>query len=240
LKREGKSSSGSEGVSRISLSGENQVSDKQLQEIAGQALKFQRYIFKRAWGIYYAVWAAAIAAFTLIFPLMGLIGVSQNLPWFFYAGIYGGVGLVAGFASGWIFRNADKAASLRKILKPDSGARRRWWLIATWWIGFYILIGISFTIFGIHALAILYAMLLTVSGFIYYQLGLSFQGDIPFEGKLAVVSYTVATIVSFAASVLTAISALQIIAWTATVVIWLYCALYSLKSAPDELAALSY
>jgi hypothetical protein len=223
------------------LANENAFPGDELQEIAARALKFQRYIFKRAWGIYYAVWAGAILAFSLFFPLLDMAGPAfQNLPWYFYAVFYGGIGLGAGLASAWIFKNAIRAANLQRVLKPDKHTRLYYRMIGFWWIAFYIIIGVAFTIYGAHALTLLYAMLLSVAGFVYYQLGLSFPDGIPFEGKLATLSYFVSCIASLLSSLLNQYSAPAEIAWVATVVIWLFCALYSLKSAPEELAALTY
>ncbi|HZW54924.1 MAG TPA: hypothetical protein VFF30_01400 [Nitrososphaerales archaeon] len=39
------------------------ITAAKLGEIANRALTFQRYIFRRAWRTYYAIWAAAFVVF---------------------------------------------------------------------------------------------------------------------------------------------------------------------------------
>ncbi len=224
------------------MSDDDLITHPQLEQIAGRALRFQRYVFRRAWGVYYAVWAAAIAAFSFGYPVISLIPPPANLPWIPYALFYGGVGIIAGFASAWIFRNAAKTAHLRTALQPNRNVRWQYRLIGIWWLAFYVIIGISFTYFSAYAITIFFAMLFSVVGFVYYLLRFSFDKEIPVEGKLAVISYGAATAVSFVASIFTPATNYvpTSVAWFVAIVVWLFCALYSLKRAPEELVELSF
>jgi MFS family permease len=236
LKREDKSS-----TTTIFARGKSQLSDitaQELEQIANRALKFQKYIFRRAWGVYYAVWAAAIAAFSFAFPVFNAF--LPSLPWEVYVAYYGGIGIVAGFASVWIFNNAAKTAKLRRILKPDTKLRLKYRLMGLWWLAFYVIILLAFTYYSVHALTILYAMLISVAIFVYSQLRFSFSTDLPIEGKLAVASYASSALISFSFSLFTQNGLPGAIAWLGTVIVWLFCAMYSLKRAPEELVELSF
>ena len=217
---------------------DNSITRTQLEAIAERALTFQRYVFRRAWGIYYAVWAVAIT----VFSFNGYLLLSQSDARLVFPLLYGGVGLLAGLASTWIFRNAPRTLRLRRVLAKDEGKghRKYYGILLGWWVAFYALIVASFALFATHALSILFASLFSVEIFIYYQLKLSFSNKMPFEGKLALISYGFGTTFSFVASLFSNNTPLFGIAWGTTIVIWLFCALYALKHAPEELAALVY
>ncbi|MGI0086106.1 MAG: hypothetical protein ACREBQ_13585, partial [Nitrososphaerales archaeon] len=170
----------------------------QLEGIAKRALTFQRHIFRRAWGTYYALWSVAFAVFAFgnELPLQTL--VPQNLAWIPYIVMDVGVGLAAGIATAWIFNKAHRTISLERIVMTDQGmGGRRYSLIWIWWLGFYVIAFLSFSVFPKGALSILYAMLFAVVIFIYYTLKLSFQSKTPLEGKLALASYGSCVIISF-------------------------------------------
>jgi hypothetical protein len=222
----------------------------QLEGIARRALTFQRYIFRRAWGLYYAVWAAAITVFVfgyLIPPTLGFSGASFG--WLTYALLYGGVGTAAGVESANIFRNARRALQLRRTISHDNLSamqgkkfgRKSWLHIIPWiwWAGFYVIIFFLFTLFPRGAFSGLYASLFLVEVFIYFELKLCFPKKIPFEGKAALASYGASTLLSLAVSFLsTTFSFLFTALWVPTICVWVFCALYALRHAPDELTEL--
>ncbi|MDG6991436.1 MAG: hypothetical protein JRM99_08495 [Nitrososphaerota archaeon] len=219
---------------------EEPLSPSQLREVGERALTFQRYVYRRAWGAYYAVWSAAFFAFSLggELPLFAL--VPAGVSWAPYALLYGGVGLGAGVATLWVFRGANRAISLRNAIgrHPRTGGRRYYALIWVWWLGFYVLAFASFTFVPAEALSVLYASLFTVEVFIYFGLKVSFQDRTPFEGRLALVSYGVAVTLSFVASLFTSEPLFFEVVWGVTTATWLFCALLALSRAPEELAEL--
>jgi len=222
------------------LSDDN-LSAGKLEEIATQALIFQRYIFRRAWGTYYAVWSAAFTVFIFsnLLPFQSL--VPSGLLWITYAVLYGGVGLAAGFATISIFKNAHRTISLRKIVgtyRETEG--RRYALMWFWWLGLYAIIFLSFAFFPREALSILFALLFTIEIYIYYSLKFSFQESIPIEGKIALASYGFCILFSFFASLFTNDFVPFGIVWGITIAAWLFSALYALRRASDELVASVY
>jgi hypothetical protein len=159
-----------------------------------------------------------------------------------FGSLYGCIGLIAGLATIRIFGNAYRTLHLRKILGEDEGMGRRrvYTFLFGWWGAFYILIGFSFAFFGQHALPILFASLFSVEIFIYYQLRLSFPKNTPFEGTIALISYGIGTTFSFVVSLFTDNLIILTLGWLTVVVIWLFCSLYALRNAHEELAALVY
>lgn len=109
-----------------------------------------------------------------------------------------------------------------------------------WWIGFYILALFAFSYFQSGALTILYAMLFSVEIFIYYALRFAFQSRIPFEGKIALISYGFAVVFSFLASLFTSDARLFGIVWGSTIALWLFSSLYALLRSSDELVDLIF
>jgi hypothetical protein len=214
-----------------------------LEQIAERALTFQRYIFRRAWGTYYAVWAIAYIAFVfggvVPFPLQSFF--PENLSWVPYAIVYGGVGWGAGIATMWIFKNAHRTISLRKAVGSYRPLRGRGFtLMWIWWAIFFVLAGLIFVYIPKEALSILFAMLFSVEIFIYYSLKFSFPTRIPIEGVLALTSYGICVVLSFFVSLFASNFLIIDFAWGITIAVWLFCSFYALWRASEELEPLIY
>ncbi|HZW54923.1 MAG TPA: hypothetical protein VFF30_01395 [Nitrososphaerales archaeon] len=153
--------------------------------------------------------------------------------------LYAAVGWGSGIATALIFRNALRTFFLRKATRPYQ--ERKYALIWVWWVAFYVIVYLSFNFLPKDALSILYALLSSVEIFIYYGLKMSFQDKIPIEGKLVLWSYGVCVVSSFFVSLFpSAFFFILAVIWTINIAVWLFCALYSLRQASDELAALVY
>ncbi len=219
------------------------IKGTQLEAIAERALTFQRYILRRAWGIYYAVWTVAFAAFVLINFLPIPANLSQNIlaSELIFGTLYGSIGLAAGVATIRIFGNAHRTLRLHRILTRDrQGKAKTYSFLIGWWASLYVIIALSFAFFGQHALSVLFASLFSVEIFIYYQMRISFPNRMPFEGKVALLSYGFGTTFSFLTSLFIYNSLIFTIGWGSILIVWLFCALYALRHASEELAALSY
>jgi hypothetical protein len=218
---------------------EEVLTESKLEEIGQRALTFQRYIYRRAWGAYYALWAAAFAVFIggNFLPLYEL--APGALAWVPYAVIYGGIGWAAGIGTVLIFRNAGKAMHLRRLVNHPK-VSSKWNLAWLWWVAFYVIAFVAFSRFPAQADSILYALLFTVEVYIYYWLKTSFPQDMPLEGKLALVSYGLFMSFGFLTSFFTADPLVFGVSLGATVVVWVFCALYAFARAPEELVDLRY
>jgi hypothetical protein len=224
------------------MSADDTIAAGELEKIARHALVFQKYVFRRAWGVYYAVWTVAITifAFGYLFPFASLFPAS--LVWVPYALLYGGVGLVAGVASFWIFASAWNTLELRRAVGENKEKLRKKYvfLIALWWGAMYVAIGVSFTLFEGHAFTVLYGALFLIEIFLVFQLRASFPYRMPSEGKIALVSYGFSSSLSLVVSILGFDPVLYTPIWIVTIAAWFYSSLYALRHAPDELVELTH
>jgi hypothetical protein len=213
-----------------------------LEEIADRALAFQRFVYRRAWGTYYAVWSGAFLVFVFGWQLPFASVFPPSLLWVPYAVLYGGVSLGGGLASAEIFAKARRDISLRRATRDREPRRIRRQDAPIWllWLGFYVVAFASFALFQREALSILYAMLFLVEVFLYYTLKYSFPDGIPFEGRLALASFGLCTSASLVATILTQDSPFLPVLWVLNTALWLFCAFYALRQAPDELVELRY
>ena len=215
------------------------MSAVELEEIGQRALTFQRYIFRRAWGAYYAVWATAFVIFIFggQLPIGSLF--PQNLASVPYIALYIATGWGAGLATASVFNNAHRAMPLRRAMGSVRGwGGRRWALMWVWWVAFTALATISFAFFQAGAPVILYALLSPVEVFIYYSLRISFGERMPLEGTLALISYGACIALSILASMFAGGFAFSEAIWGVATLVWVYCSLFALWHAPGELVDL--
>lgn len=223
------------------MSVDDTVVPGELEKIARHALIFQKYVFRRAWGIYYAVWTTAITIFTFGYRLPFSALFPASVAWIPYALLYAGVGTLAGIASFWIFGSAWRTLKLRRVVgEPNKRLRRKYFLlIVLWWAATYAAIGISFTLFEVHAFTVLYGALFLIEIFLFYQLRTSFPNSMPPEGKIALASYGFSSTLSLVVSILGINPVLYTPLWIVTIAAWFYCSVYALRHAPDELVELT-
>lgn len=223
------------------MSTDDSLTPGQLETIARHALTFQKYVFRRAWGVYYGVWMVAITIFIFgyQFPFMSIF--PAGMAWIPYSILYGGVGIIAGIASFWIFGNAWRTLKLRKAvgIRDEKFRRKYVLLIMLWWAAIYAAIGVSFTFFEGQAFTVLYGALFLIEIFLFYQLRASFPNRMPAEGKIALASYGFSSTVSLVVSVLGLNPVLYTPLWIVTIAAWFFSALYALRHAPDELVELT-
>ncbi len=99
------------------------VSD--IKEIAQKDLTFQRFVFRKAWGTYFAIWATLIAYSVLLpdpSPLAPLIGDLDLVVYFL---ITVAVVLIVIEATVRITRTWDRTLILRGILNNDGNQSKR-------------------------------------------------------------------------------------------------------------------
>jgi len=206
-----------------------------LGRVGARALEYQRYIFRRTYGAYYLIWAAAIAL--LVSNLGALVGLRGELG--------GGVEAVASLAilalavaaSARIFGGAMRALRLRRALGSErKGSYAPYFVV---WVAAIVVIAAAAGVLApANSQAVLYALLLPVPFVIYYMLGMAFPDGRPIEGLLALAAYGSAAALSLALSLLSIDSWVAGWAWGATVVVWSLAAFYALFRAPRELEGL--
>lgn len=209
----------------------------ELVRAARRALAFQRYIFKKAWGIYYAVWALTFAVYFFLPSLLGMFGLSPNLGNdYALVAIDLAVSTLAGAISGRIVERARKASFIRGVVKSVSPfvTHKTWF--ACGMVVYFSLIIASAVFFRAQLLSIVFA-LATVGIFLfYYALKSSFVENLPFEGIVAIITFGFATTSSLLISFTTFGYLFYPSVWAATIFVWIGAAVYSRLRADNELA----
>jgi len=200
-----------------------------------RALEYQRYVFRRTYGVYYLIWAAAIALLVsnlgAFFGLSGVLGGGAN------AAVSLAILALAVAETARIFGGALRALRLRRALGSERKGGYAPYFVA--WVAAIVVIAAAVGVLApANSQAILYALLLPVPFVIYYMLGMAFPDGRPTEGLLALAAYGSAAALSLALSLLSIDSWVAGWAWGATVVVWSLAAFYALFRAPRELEGL--
>ncbi len=218
------------------------LSVSEVRRATKRALIFQRYIFKRAWGIYYAVWASTFAIYFFLPSLLSLIRLSPNLGNDYYLLIIDlAVSVVAGAASGRIIERARMASFVQSSFqrpKPSLFQRRKK-LFAIWWIAYFSAIIVSDVLFRAHLVSIVFGLATTGTLVFYYALKMCFQESMPREGVIAISIFGIAATSSFVISLFNTSSILYATIWGVTILVWFGASFYSLLHIDEELTEAS-
>jgi len=205
----------------------------EMLKIGERALKFEEYVLRRAWGVYYAVWAFAFLLFFSVPSIISFVSPSLvNNPYPYFMG-YGLVGGMAGWATYLNFEKVYKTIRLRRALlggREVSRALR----IGTWvliLVSNFLLFFVPYRLLGPKGLSVGYIGLIYVMFWVYSALKRSFT-YFPLEGVLAIASLTSSCLLSVY-FILTAKYLLSETSWLFTTLVWIFCALYALYHAPD-------
>lgn len=220
----------------------NKLGAAEVRRATKRALVFQRYIFKKAWGIYYAVWASTFAIYFFLPSFLSLFGLSPNLGNDYYLLLIDlAVSLVAGATSGRIIERARMASFVQSTLqrpKPSLFERRKK-LFAIWWIVYFSVIIVSAVLFRAHLISIVFGLATTGTFVFYYALRMCFQESIPSEGVIAVSIFGIASTSSFGISLFNTNSIVYAIIWGVTILVWFGASFYSLLHIDEELTEAS-
>lgn len=209
-----------------------------IQEIgksAERALEYQRYVFRRTYGVYYLVWGVAMALL-LSTNLSAAVGLTGDQASGVEVALSLAVIAVAFVATALIFRGALRALGLRRALNREGGGYGQYFVV--WIVGTYIAISAVEVLVPAYSSAIVYAFLLPVPFIVYFMLGLAFPDGRPAEGLIALATYGAAAAIDLTLSLLGADSWVLGWVWAATAVVWFLAAFYALFRAPEELEAL--
>lgn len=208
---------------------------EQLRLTGKRALAFDKFVMRRAWGVYYAVWALAISFFIFL-PNVILYLVPINLTWIVFPVSYMAVGILATFGVSRNFSNAEAAINLRKSLdgyKPVSNRNFYFYLLG--WsalIALLVVLSVNFQT-GIGFILITVALSF-IDVYVYSSLKRHFV-KVPAEGKLAVGVFAFSTVGSLFGAALTQAQFVYDILWVPTIAAWVFAALYTLYKAPEDL-----
>lgn len=202
-------------------------------QLGQRALRFEEYLLRRAWGVYYAVWAFTFLMFFSIPSVVYVISpslASSPYPYFLGYGLAGGLGSWATYVN---FQRVYRTTRLRRALSGTKRVSRRLRFLALVliWVSPFLLFFVPYQILGFRGLSMGYLVLIYVAAWIYISLRRSFT-SFPLEGVFAIASFTSACILSVY-SVLEAQYFVLQTTWLVTTIVWTFCALYALYRAPE-------
>lgn len=211
------------------------IRPEELGRLAGRALVFQAYLLRRAWGVYYLIWAAALVGFFVV-PgvLTGPLAPTTDLELVLYYGYLLGVIALAIWGTSWAFTQSARAAWLRDALEGRRRSRQRFFQIL--WIGLVIAAAVfAVSYFSSYAgLLVLDAALGGIILWVTVEVRLWFHPPPP-ESALAIGSYATSVVGSALALVLTHNQTLYSALWLIATLGWAAAGAYALYHAPEEM-----
>ena len=211
------------------------VAASELRNTAKRALLFQRYVFRRTFGLIYAIWAVTTAiSLILPFTVQTFIGTS-SWYWIVYPLALSLIDITAIAITVANVTKARRTIALRNAINPKNSNRHNHWLTALW-IAYCVLAAVCLIIFRLKAPALLNALSFAIEAFLIQQLRRIFSNDIPPEGKVAATVLGGSVLVNFVLSILS-LSHFSSIPWIVMIFMWLFCALYALKNASEDWVA---
>lgn len=203
---------------------------------ADRALVFQGYLLRRAWGVYYAIWAGALAAYVL-FPA----SIATRIPGFSlpealaYYGVLVAITLVGVWATSWTLGQTYRAIRFREARGARPGTYRWFgWILVVGLVVFALVVSTAF-VSSFAGLLVLDASLAAINLSILLAVRRTFP-RVPAEGLVAVVTFAVGVVGSAVALVATHNQTWFSLPWIVPIVGWAFCAVYALYHAPEELA----
>ena len=215
--------------------GSGAVRLEELDRLAGVALVFQGYLLRRAWGVYYLIWSAALAGFFIIPEVLtGPLAPTTNVELvLYYAFLVAVIGLAC-WGTSWAFTQSARAARLRDTIEGRAISRRRFLQVLA--VGFALaalVFGVSY-VSSYAGLLVLDAALGGVVLWLLVQVRAWFRRPPP-EAALAVATYATSVVGSAIALVLTNNQGLYAVLWLIATVGWAFSGAYALFHAAEEM-----
>lgn len=208
-----------------------------LRCLGTKTVRLERYLQRRAWGVYYSIWAASILLFILLPYSIDFIS-RPYLQLAAYVVSYVVIILIASFSSGLVFSKAKRLASLERNLSENQGDDIK--KNSSSGILIFIILIIAIVIIGSGLLKTFigilleFAFLAFVDLYVYRMLEKSFD-KIPVEGLMAVSFFMFSDIGSAASSLIFRNSEYFGYFWIPAIFAWFLASIYSLYHASDDL-----
>jgi hypothetical protein len=206
---------------------------KEWRHIVERSLTFQRYVLRRAWGVYFGMTGAVIALFIYL-AMAGLDAI---------AGLVTGLTILIILlaATFLLFRKAYRTVELRQTVQRNRWERRQRMLVLPGILTFFALVIVAAVFLSSYFYLVLYAAEIPLLLIPWYGLRISFPEKLPIEAVLAMSFYGFTIVVSFILSFIgtvlggsTSVGSL----WIAAVLVFFFASVYALLRAPDELEVL--
>lgn len=206
-----------------------------LRKIGGRAVRLDRYLMKRAWGVYYLIWATSILLFSSLPFLFNLIH-QPDVQLVSYLVVYIIIVVVATYFTGLVFRKAVMLSKLEDSLNKhakQSGffGNNLGPIVFLALIVALVIIGSSF-IQNMVGIIVETALLFVIDVYVYRSLKGSL-GRVPIEGIIAVLAFGFSDIGSGVSVIVLNTSMYFGYFWGVTIVAWILASLYSFYAARD-------
>ncbi len=224
-----------DGPGAVEASGPTPPAPTELDRVVGRALEFQGFLVRRAWGIYYLTWAAALVVFFVVPGALAGDLSSATLPEaVLYDAAQGAAVLLVIWVTWWAVAQSARAGRLRDTLEGRPLSRR--WFVQILGVGL-----------AITALVVVVGFVNVFAGFLVLDacvggvvLWLLFRArpwfrPVPPEATLALVSFAASVAVSAGALVVTRDTLLFSMAWLVATGSWAFAGGYALYHAPEEM-----
>ncbi|MHB8361036.1 MAG: hypothetical protein ACYDAO_06280 [Thermoplasmataceae archaeon] len=213
------------------------ISEGDVRSIANRALEFDFYIFRKAYGTYYAVWATAIFLFVFL-PYIIFTLLPPNAQEIAFITIYVSIGLVAMSSTTRIFSKAARIIEFKKVMSKHE-KRNKWGKIIDYSILlFFTIIIVLISMFGLLDLAeilIFYGFQLTISIYIFLNLSHTFE-KIPIEGIVALTAFLISIIISLLSFLIESGNPLYFsLSWLPAIIGWYFASAYAFYASSHQL-----
>jgi hypothetical protein len=208
-----------------------------LGRLADRALTFQNFILRRAFGLYYAIWAAAFVVF-ILFPVAVSIAYPTLSGWglaVYYAFI-AGILLGAIWATSWAFGQTYRTSRFRDARAHRTTTRSYFGPTLVIGVAIFVLVVAVALLNSFAGLLVLDACLGGVNLWLLFTVRRVFE-RLPPEGAVAVGTYAISIVGSAVALVLTRSPTDYALLWLVAIAGWTFCGIYALYHASEELAS---
>jgi hypothetical protein len=208
-----------------------------LGRLADRALTFQNFILRRAFGLYYAIWAAAFVVFIVV-PAVVSVAYPALSGWGL-AGYYvfiAGILLGAIWATSWAFGQTYRTSRFRDARAHRTSARSYFGPTLVIGVAIFILVVAVALLNSFAGLLVLDACLGVVNLWLLFTVRRLFE-RLPPEGAVAVGTYAISIVGSAVALVLTRSQTDYALLWVVAIAGWTFCGIYALYHASEELAS---
>jgi nitrogen fixation protein FixH len=208
-----------------------------LKCVGTKAVNLDRYLQRRAWGIYYSIWAFSIFLFTFLSYPFSLI-TSVDIQVAAYAISYVLIVIFAGYLSGLVFSKASRLARLQNVLSDKSQDKTDGGKVISYLIFFAIIVAL--VVIGTDLLrslggVILEASFLAIVDIYVYRMIRKSLGAIPLEGIAAISTFMFSNIGSAFSDIILKSPFYYGYFWIPTIIVWFIASVYAIYHSPDEL-----
>ncbi len=206
-----------------------------LGQVVGRALEFQGFLLRRAWGLYYLVWALALAIFFVVPGALARYLALASLPEaVLYDAVQGAAIVLVLWVTWWAVAQSGRAGRLRDALEGRPRTSRVFLQIVAWGAAITVLV---VTVGFVSALAGFLVLDASVGGIVLWLLvqARRWFRPVPPEATLAVAAFAVSVASSAVVLVLTRQPVLFAGCWLLATACWAFAGAYGLFRAPEEM-----